>query len=241
LAAHTVPPEFRHRPNEYVELICKEMMPTAWDWYQESQFAPSVPFFFDVFTERNAFDLDQTEKLMGAAREFGFALKAHVDQFTNLGGSRLAIEMKATSVDHLDAITEAEVALLATGESVGVVIPTENFNGGKTEFADARKMIDTGCAIAVATDFNPGSAPCPSQLMAMAIAARYQKLLPAECLSATTVNAAHAIGLGDRIGSLEPGKQADLVVLEITDYRQMVYEFGGSLVHAVFKAGKRVH
>ena len=167
-------------------------------------------------------------------------LKAHVDQFTNLGGSKLSMESEAVSIDHLDAISDEEVELLSNSETVGVVIPTENFSAGKTRFADARKLIDSGCAVALSTDYNPGSAPCPSQPMAMAISTRDQKLLPTEALNAATINAAFAVGLGDRVGSIEVGKQADMVIFDSDDYRQIAYEFGGDLVKSVISKGKVV-
>ena len=145
--------------------------------------------------------------------------------------------MGAASIDHLDAISDEEVKLLAASNTVGIVTPTVNFNLGSTHFADARKMIDAGCAIALSTDYNPGSAPCPSQAMAMAIACRYQKLLPSEAINAATINAAHAIKLGDKVGSIEVGKQADLLIVDSTDYRQIAYEFGGNLVRTVISKG----
>lgn len=241
LPAHAVPPEFKDDADAYVDLICSEMLPLAWRWYEQSHFAShGVPFFCDVFTEKSAFDLEQTQKVLGAAKERGFGIKAHVDQFTNLGGARTAVESGAISVDHLDAISDEEIDLLAASRTIGVVIPTENFNGAKAHFAPARKMIDAGCGVAITTDFNPGSAPCPSQPMAMAISARYQKLMPAECLNAATINAAHAIGLGASHGSIEVGNTADLLLLDTADYRQIVQEFGGNLVTGVFKSGREV-
>ena len=240
LAAHAVPPEFRDNADAYVDLICGEMMPRAWDWYKTSRFkSDGRPFFADVFTEKSAFDLTQTRRVLETARDIGFRIKAHVDQYTNLGGSAFAIENNAVSIDHLDAISENEITKLAASDTIGIVIPTENFNAGKTEFAPARKLIDAGCAIALSTDYNPGSSPCPSQTMAMAIACRYQKLLPAEALNAATVNAAFAIGLGKTHGSVEVGKQADIVIFEAGDYREIAYEFGVENVHSVIKNGVR--
>ncbi|HMM79308.1 MAG TPA: imidazolonepropionase [Pyrinomonadaceae bacterium] len=237
LAAHTIPPEFKGDPDGYVDLICGEMLLAAWNWYRDSHFAAKgKPFFCDVFTEQNAFDGAQTEKILDTARSLGFGLKAHVDQFTNLGGSRLAIEKGAASIDHLDAISDEEIELLAASDTVGIVIPTENFSGAKAKFADARKMIDAGCAIAISTDYNPGSAPCPSQPMAMAIACRYQKLLPSEVLNAATINAAYAVGLGSTHGSIEVGKRADLLVCDSQDYRQLAYEFGAGFRGSVITA-----
>ncbi|MBX3289654.1 MAG: imidazolonepropionase [Acidobacteria bacterium] len=239
LAAHAVPPEFKGNTDGYVDLICDEMLPMAWEWYESSHFfRPSdplqaghmrsgqIPFYADVFCEKNAFDLTQAERFLTTAKEIGFKLKSHVDQFTNLGGSRLGIELNAASIDHLDAISDEEIEMLAQSETVGIVIPTENFNAGKTQFANARKLIDASCALALSTDYNPGSAPCPSMPMAMAISCRYQKLLPAEALNAATINAAFSIGLGETHGSIEIGKNADLTILDFEDYREMIYEFG---------------
>lgn len=242
LAAHTVPSEFKSHPNEYVSLICDEMMPTAWNWYQRSHFPRQDKMFFcDVFTEKSAFDIEQTRRIFETARSLGFAIKAHVDQFTNLGGSSLAIKMNAATVDHLDVISDEEIRALAASDTIGVVIPTENFNAGKTQFAPARKLIDAGCAVAISTDYNPGSAPCPSMPMAMAIATRYQKLLPSEVFNAATINAAFAIGEGSRRGSIEVGKAADLLISETKDHREIVYEFGGYLPFSVIKSGKLVY
>jgi imidazolonepropionase len=240
LAAHAVPPEFRANANGYVDLICNTMLPAAWKWFVESPFHGRVPFFADVFCEKNAFDLEQTRKVLETARSFGFKLKIHADEFTNLGGSRLAIQMGATSIDHLDMISDDEIVLLAKSRTIGVVTPTVNFNLGSSSFADARKLIDDGCAIALSTDYNPGSAPCPSQAMTMAIACRYQKLTPAEALNGATINAACAIGVEKTTGSIEVGKQADLLVLDTHDYRAIAYEFGASLVSTVIKGGSAV-
>ncbi|HQZ96473.1 MAG TPA: imidazolonepropionase [Pyrinomonadaceae bacterium] len=242
LAAHAVPPEFKGNADGYVDLICGEMLPLAWKWYKQSHFATNgIPFYADVFTEKNAYDIEQTRRVLETAIALGFGIKAHVDQFTNLGGSKLGIELNAASIDHLDAISDTEIEMLAASNTVGVVIPTENFNGGKTQFADARKLIDSGCSLALSTDYNPGSAPCPSMPMAMAIACRYQKLLPAEALNACTINAAYSIGKGSDAGSIEVGKSADLVLTETTDYRALMYEFGTSTVAKILKGGVLVH
>ncbi len=243
LPAHAFPAEFKGREDEYVDLICDEMLPLAGSEFKvhSSKFKANGEqslFFVDVFCEKNAFDLAQSKKILETAKSLGFGLKAHVDEFTNLGGARMAIELGATSIDHLDATSDEEIALLANSNTVGIVTPTVNFNFGSKDFADARKMIDAGCAIAVSTDYNPGSAPCPSQPLAMAIACRYQKLLPSEALNAATINAAFAIGLGETVGSLEIGKQADVLIFGTGDYRQIAYEFGANLVETTIKKGK---
>ena len=238
LAAHAVPPEFKDNAEAYVDLICGEMLPMAWDWYVGSHFfAKKTPFFADVFCEKNAFNLDQSERILRTAKALWFGIKAHVDEFTNLGGSGLSIELGAVSIDHLDAISDEEIRLLAKSDTIGIVTPTVNFNFGSPEFADAKKLIDYGCAVAVSTDFNPGSAPCPSIPTAMAIACRYQKMLPAEAMNAATTNAAFAIDTGDRAGSIEIGKQADILIFDTKDYRQIAYEFGSNQLKTIIKNG----
>jgi len=279
LPAHAIPPEYKGRENDYVDLICSEMLPSArrlfamdkFDFEKiKSQIAEEIklqeargesagigayripeseqlsewqnnPFFIDVFCEKNAFNLEQSKRVLEAGKRFGMKIKAHVDEFTNLGAARMAIELGATSIDHLDTTSDEEIALLAKSNTIGIVTPTVNFNFGSCEFADARKMIDAGCAIAVSTDYNPGSAPCSSTSLATAIACRYQKMLPSEALNAVTINAAFALDLGDKVGSLEIGKQADILILDTNDYRQISYEFGGNLVEKVFKNGKIVY
>ncbi|HMQ05478.1 MAG TPA: imidazolonepropionase [Pyrinomonadaceae bacterium] len=242
LAAHAFPPEFADDREGYVDLICGEILPKAWDWYAASHFSQKkTPIFADVFCEKNAFDLVQSERVLKTAKALWFGIKAHCDEFSNFGASRLALSLGAVSIDHLDKISEAEVELLAASETVGVTTPTVNFNLGSCEFADARRLIDRGCAVALSTDFNPGSAPCPSQALTMAIASRYQKLLPSEALNAATINAAYAIGQGHRAGSVETGKRADLVLFYTRDYREIAYEFGGDLISNVIKRGRLVH
>ena len=241
MPAHAVPPEFAGRADAYVDLIVEEWLPVAADWQRGSAFAASGrPMFVDVFCEQHAFSLAQSRRVLEAARSLGLPLKAHVDEFSELGGLVMALELGATSVDHLDETGADGWRLLAASSAIGVVIPTVNFNLGATRFANARAMIDAGAAIALTTDINPGSSPCPSMPLAMAIACRYQKLSPAEALMASTVNAAHAIGMGARLGSLEAGKQADLLVLDIPDYRQLAYCFGGNPVIDVIKKGVSV-
>ena len=277
LPAHTFPPEYKNREDEYVDLICNEMLISAMRLYllnssdyekikndrisiikekienagegegigalqfPQNDIAAVLknnPFFADVFCEKNAFTLEQSRCVLETAKKLGFGLKAHVDEFTNLGGARMAIELGATSIDHLDATSDEEIALLAASNTIGIVTPTVNFNFGSQHFADARKMIDANCAIAVSTDYNPGSAPCPSQPLAMAIACRYQKLLPSEAFNAATINSAFAVGSGATVGSIEVGKHADVLIFETNDYRQIAYEFGANFVETIIKKGK---
>jgi imidazolonepropionase len=173
-----------------------------------------------------------------AGQALGLAAKIHADEFESLGGVGLAVELGAVSADHLDVTPPAELDLLAGSDTVGVNLPAVPLNLGSTRFANARAMIDAGVALALSTDINPGSAPCPSMPLVMAIACRYQGLLPAEALNASTINAAYAVGLGEQLGSLEAGKQADLLVVGAPDYRHLAYQFGGNIVRQVIKRGR---
>ncbi len=238
LGAHAVPPEFAGRTDDYVAFLIEEMLPAAARWYRDSHFAArGVPLFVDVFCERNAFDVRQSRQVLEAGVALDMKPKAHVDEFTSLGGVTVALELGAVSVDHLDVTGDGDVARLAASDAIGVVIPAVNFNLGSTHFADARGMIDAGAAVALTTDINPGSAPCPSMPLVMAIACRYQHLLPAEVLNAATINAAHATGMAGRVGSLEVGKQADILIVDSPDYRHLAYQFGHNLVECVIKRG----
>jgi len=239
MGAHALPPEFAGRTDAYVDLVVGEMLPAVATWYRTSHFAArGVPLFADVFCERNAFDVAQSRRVLEAAVRLGLRVKAHVDEFTALGGVAMALDLGATSVDHLDVTGAEDVARLAASDTVGVLIPAVNFNLGSAYFADGRRMIDAGAAVALTTDINPGSAPCPAMPLVMAIACRYQHLLPAEALNAATINAAYAIGLADRLGSLEVGKQADILIVNAPDYRHIAYQFGGNLVERVIKRGR---
>ena len=150
---------------------------------------------------------------------------------------RAAVNMGAISVDHLDVTSDVELDVLAKSNTIGVVLPIVNFNLGSTHFANARHLIDADGILALATDINPGSAPSPSMPMVMAIATRYQKLLPAEALNASTINAAFAIGISDKVGSIEIGKQADMLILETDDYRDLAYQIGGNLIETIIIEG----
>ena len=232
LGAHAIPPDYT--AEAYTELVIHEMIPAVMDWFNQSHFDR---LYIDVFCEENAFSLEQSHRILSAGQAAGMLVKAHVDEFNALGGVSMALDLQAASVDHLDVTSAEEIQRLAQSGTVGIVIPAVNFNLGSTHFADARGIIDAGGALAFTTDINPGSAPCPSMPFVMALACRYQKLLPAEALNASTINAAYSIGMGASVGSIEPGKQADLLILNTPDYRHLAYEFGGNLVRTVIKCG----
>ncbi|MGQ9501622.1 MAG: imidazolonepropionase [Anaerolineae bacterium] len=241
LGAHAIPPEYCGRPDAYLDEVIEPMLPTVMAWYRDSSFAHhKIPLFCDVFCEKGVFDLQQSERVLRAASTLGMLVKIHADEFSSLGGAALAVKLGAASADHLDVTPPEEIVQLAASSTVGVLLPAVNFHLGSAHFAPARAMIDAGMAVALATDLNPGSAPCPSLPLVMAIACRYQQLLPAEALNACTINAAYALGLGDRIGSIEVGKQADLIILKQSDYRHLMYQFGANPVAGVIKHGRQV-
>ncbi|HYO88303.1 MAG TPA: imidazolonepropionase [Candidatus Limnocylindrales bacterium] len=241
LGAHAVPAEYRGRPDDYIALVVNEMLPAAAEWYAGSLFAvQGRQFCVDVFCEAGAFDVVQSRLVLEAGRALGMSVRVHADEFQSLGGVALAVELGALSVDHLDVTTAAEMHVLAQSDTVGVIMPAVNFHLGSAHYADARALIEAGAVVALATDLNPGSAPCLSMPLVMAIACRMQKLLPAEALNASTINAAWALGMGEIIGSLEVGKQADMLIVNAPDYRQLMGTLGGNLVETVIKRGNVV-
>lgn len=241
LGAHTVPPEFKENPDGYVRLVMEAMLPEVWRWFESSVFLQQgMPLFCDVFCEDHAFSVEQSFQILAQAKALGFQLKIHVDQFHELGGLEMALDLGVLSADHLDVTGKEGLDLLANNKAVAVPLPAANFNLGQEQFANARGMIDSGAAVALATDLNPGSAPCYSMPLVMAIANRYQGLLPAETLAAGTINGAHALGMADRVGSIEVGKAADLLVLKTADYRHISYFLGGNPVQSVIKDGQIV-
>ncbi len=239
LGAHATPPEYFGDVDAYTHHVIDEMLPAVREWHAGSVFKHQR-LAADVLCESQAFDLPHARDVLSSAYRLGMAVTAHVDQHSALGGLEMALELGARSVDLLDVTGPDALTRLAATASIPVVAPTATFNLGSMQFANARGMIDAGCALALTTDQNPGSAPCPSLQLVMAIACRYQQLTPAEALNACTINAAHALGMGDRIGSLEPGKQADVLLLNAPDTRHLAYQFGGNVVQAVFKRGQLV-
>ncbi|MCU0499748.1 MAG: imidazolonepropionase [Anaerolineae bacterium] len=239
MGAHAIPSEYREQPEGYLRLLLDEMLPMVANWYDGSSFKrDQIPFFVDVFCEQHAFDLNQSRQILERSQDYGMIAKLHVDEFHHLGGVSLAIEIGAQSVDHLDVTPPSDIHALAQSNTAAVIMPVVNLHLGNTHFANVREMIDQGAIVALATDLNPGSAPCFSMPLVMAIASRYGRMLPSEALNASTINAAYAIGMHDRLGSLEVGKQADLLILKTNDYRDLIYLLGENLVSQVIKKGK---
>ncbi len=239
LGAHAIPPEWRGNPEGYTAHLCGEMLPAVAAWWREH--APQRPLpFVDVFCETGAFTLEQSRRILEAARALGFPLKIHADEFDNLGGAALAAELGAASADHLVATSQRDIEALAASETVAVGLPCTPFGLAEAHYTPAQAILAAGGLLALATDCNPGTAWCESMQFALALGCRYMKLTPAQALAAATINAAAALGRADSIGSLEPGKQADLLILDVPDYRHLGYRFGGNLVHTVIKRGEVV-
>lgn len=237
LPAHAVAPEYKTNPDEYVRLICSKMLPAAREHWVKHAAGKPMPFV-DVFCETGAFDLVQSRRIFETARDLGFPLKIHADEFDNLGGARLAAELGAASADHLVKTSLADIEALAASSTVAVALPCTPFGLGQSEYTPARQILDKGGLLALATDCNPGTAWCENMQFVIALACRALKLTPAQAIAASTINSAAAIQRADRIGSIEPGKQADLVFLSVDDYRHLGYRFGENLVNTVVKKGR---
>jgi len=238
LGAHAIPAEYKHDPDAYTALVCDEMLPALRTWWDNRVPNRNLPFV-DVFCETGAFSLDQSRRILEAAQSLGFPLKIHADEFDNLGGASLAAELGAASADHLVLTSPADIAALGASGTVAVSLPCTPFGLAEGDYTPAREMLAAGVTLTIATDINPGTAWCESMQFAIALACRYLKLTPAQAIAAATINAAAAIGKADQIGSLEIGKQADLLILDVPDYRHLGYRFGTNLVKTVIKRGQR--
>lgn len=239
LGAHALPAEFADRPDAYVDLVCQEMLPATRDWWQERAQEPPPPFV-DVFCEPGAFDLQQSRRILDTAAELGFPLKIHADEFESLGGTDLAISLGAISADHLVATPPDELERLGRSDTVAVSLPCTPFGLAEGRYTPAQALLDAGGILAIATDLNPGTAWCESMQFVIALACRYLHLSPAQAIAAATINAAAAVDRAERIGSLEAGKQADMILLDVPDYRHLGYRFGTNLVGMVIKRGEVV-
>lgn len=237
LGAHAVPPEFSGDPAGYTRLVCVEMLPAVAEWWQVNAQPRPLPFV-DVFCEDGAFDLEQSRQILSAAQALGFPLKIHADEFGSLGGAALAAELGAVSADHLVTTPAADIQRLAESETVAVGLPCTPFGLSHHDYTPAKAVLAAGGLLALATDLNPGTAWCENIQFALALACRYMRLTPAQAIAAATLNSAAAIRQAHRLGSLTPGKQADLIILDVPDYRHLGYRFGTNLVRTVIKRGQ---
>jgi len=219
LGAHVVPKEFHGRAQEYVEIVCREMIPLV--------AKRKLAQFVDVFADRGAFTAEDTEKIFDAAKKHGLGVRAHVCQLSETA-LRPLLRFKAASFDHMDHVSEPDILQLAKSETVATLVPGANYFLNTENFPPARKLIDAGVAIALATDYNPGSSPTTSIPFVLSLACTHLKMSPAEAVAAATINGAWALGLQERKGSIEPGKDADLAIFDVGDYREIAYWVAGN-------------
>jgi imidazolonepropionase len=238
LGAHAVPAEYKGRADAYVDVVIHEMLPAVVE-KSRALGLERLPFC-DVFCEDGAFDLAQSRRILEAARALGLPLKIHVDEFASLGGTKLAVDLGATSADHLVTTPPEDIAALGASDTVAVSLPCTPFGLGHRDYTPARAFLEAGAALALASDCNPGTAWNESMPFVIALACRYLRLSPAQALVAATLNAACALDLGDRVGSLAPGCAGDVLVLDIPDYRHLGYRFGTNPVALVVKGGEIV-
>jgi imidazolonepropionase len=236
LPAHAIPAEYSGDTEGYVRAVIDDMLPAGAVWMRQHD----IHLYCDVFCEAGVFELDQTRRILEAAAALGYRLKVHADEFEGLGGTKLAVELGAVSADHLVSTPEADIAALGRGDTIAVGLPGTPFGLGHQAYTPAKAILAASGALALATDCNPGTAWCESMQMVIALACRYMGLTQAQAIVASTLNAAFAVDRGQVVGSLSPGYQADISILDVADYRQLGYRFGTNLVDTVIKRGQVV-
>lgn len=232
MGAHSIPVEHKDNPEKYIDFLCEEMLP-----YVAKN---NLAVFCDVFCEKGVFSVIQSRKILNAAKEYGMKLKIHADEIESIGGAELAAEMRATSADHLMAVSKEGIKRLGEAEVVAVLLPGTSFYLQKN-YAPAREFIENNVAVALATDFNPGSCPSDNYQLIMNLGYLYLKMNPKEILNACTLNAAYALGIADSTGSLDVGKKADFIIWDSDNLEYIVYRFGKNHVRQVYKAGRKVY
>lgn len=227
---HTTPPEFGSS-REYVDFVINTMLPRMTEMAE----------YCDIFCEQGVFDNEESRQVLTAAKNLGFRLKIHADQLTDMGGAGLAADLNATSASHLDHISRKGIEMMAGSGTIAVLLPGASFFLRSDTYPPARDMISSGVPVALATDFNPGSCPTESMQMILTLACLQLYMSPAQAICAATINAAHALDRADTIGSLEVGKQADIIILDVANYKSIPYHFGVNNVKTVIKKGRIVY
>ncbi len=233
LGAHEIPVEHQSHRKEYVDLVRKQMIPLI--------ASRKLAKFCDCFVEPHVFSASEAEEICRAAREHGLAIKLHADQLQRSGAAQVGIRQHAVSVDHLEQISQDDILALRTANVIATLLPGSVFHLGLNRYAPARDLIDAGVPVALATDFNPGSSPTISMQMVLSLACTQMRMTPAEAIVGTTINGAHALLRSESVGSLEAGKQADLCIMQVEDYRQIPYFFGMNHCKMTLKKGKIVY
>jgi imidazolonepropionase len=245
LAAHALPPEFAGRPAAYIETVIRELIPRVASAGAHGH-APlhgprkKLAEFIDCFCDRGAFTVMDCRRVLAEGKRQGLIPRLHAEQLTHTGASRLAVEFEAASADHLDKVSSGDIRALARSDVVATLLPGVNFHLGLKAYPPVRKLIEAGAIVALATDFNPGTSPTLNMQFILSVACSAMRMTPAEAISAATVNAACALRRADRLGSLEPGKQADLIVMDVGDYREIPYYFAVNHCRMTVKAGRIV-
>lgn len=232
LGAHEIPDEFRSDPSKYVALVVEEMLPKV--------AAGKLAEYCDIFCEPGIFGIEDSRRILTAARTLGLGLRLHADQLSRSGAAVLAAELGAATADHLEHTDALGIAAMKAARVQPVLLPGSVYALGSNRYPAARDMIDAGLGVVLATDFNPGSSPTPSMPMILSLASTQMKMLPAEAITAATINAAYSVNRGGLVGSLESGKAADFVIHDCRDYREIAYFFGVQHPRSVYIAGERV-
>ncbi|MDO4720670.1 MAG: imidazolonepropionase [Peptostreptococcaceae bacterium] len=230
MGAHAVPTEYKETPEIFVDLLVEEMIPKV----AEEKLAE----FCDVFCEHGVFSVDQTKRILESAKKQGLKVKIHADEIVSLGGAELSAKVGAHSAEHLMAASDEGIRQMAGAQVIANLLPGTTFSLMKDTYANARKMIESGLAVALSTDYNPGSCPTENIQLIMQLGCLAMKMTPIEVLNAVTVNAAHSLGRGESIGSFTPGKKADIVIFDAPNIDYIFYHFGINHAAAVFKNGK---
>jgi len=232
LGAHEVPDEYRDKKYKYIDLIVNKMIPEV--------VRRKLAVFCDVFCEEGVFDLKESEKILKAAKKFGLKPRIHAEQLSSFGGAELAGKVKAISADHLEQVSDRGIEAMKKSKVIAILLPGATFGLGLKKYAPARKMIESGLPLALATDFNPGSSMTESMPMILSLACVMMRMTPAEAICASTINSAYAVDRGKDSGSLEVGKKADIILWDVRNYKEIPYHYGMNLVCKVIKDGKVV-
>lgn len=232
LGAHEIPKEYRGHPGQYVDVVIQEMLPEI--------AGENLAEYCDVFCEPGVFNISEAHRILCAAREQGLGLRIHADQLSRSGGAELAAEMHAATADHLEYTDSAGIAALKKAGVQPVLLPGSVYALGSHRYPDARAMLDAGLDVVLATDFNPGTSPTTSMPMILSLACTHMRMTPTEAIRAATISAARSLGWSEELGSLEPGKRADFVIHDLSDYRELPYYFGIEPANQVFIEGRLV-
>ena len=230
LGAHEFPIEYKNDKEKYIDILINEMLPKV----RELDLAE----YCDIFTEDHVYNIEQSRRILNRAKELGFKIRMHADEIKPIGGAELAGEVGAVSADHLGAASDEGIKAMRENGIIATLLPATIFSLGMKSYARARDMIEAGLAVALATDYNPGSCNCDSMQFVITLACLQMKMTPAEAIAASTINAAYSLGLGDKIGSLEIGKKADILIMDMPSYKYLPYHFGSNNVETVIKNGK---